>query len=59
VEGATKLSSSQGDVTFISTSLAQPIDEVTAQQQQQQQLEKLVQAAANNSDTNGPGKSEQ
>jgi len=59
VEAATKLASSQGDVTFISTSLAQPIDEVTAQQQQhQQQLEKLVQAATSNSD-NGPAKNEQ
>lgn len=58
VEAATKLASSQGDVTFISTSLAQPVDEVTAQQQHQQQLEKLVQAATSNSD-NGPAKNEQ
>ncbi|XP_065883454.1 cyclic AMP-dependent transcription factor ATF-2-like isoform X2 [Dysidea avara] len=58
VEAATKLASSQGDVTFITTSLAQPIDEATAHQQQQQ-LEKLIQTATSNSDTNGPAKNEQ
>jgi len=56
VEAATKLASSQGDVTFITTSLAQPIDEANTQQQQ---LEKLVQAATNNSDTSGSAKNEQ